>query len=226
MNMKEKENPQHDFEVIGTKISAETMQRMEAIANKMRITKYQLIQMACDVLVRFMDDRHNLSPEMSKLIGIFESPASWPDGFNLCDPTVQKEVGEALYILDDPSGKKHGVRAVHVDKPYFGDRTMTINVRDIIERLFCQLTPTLYMRLRYLATEKECHSLLELLVNLVDIHSNDSDIAEIRQMFEDCNRVYNRNYEYGQRTKQTKTQSIEKQGDLFDSQPTSSDEQG
>lgn len=198
------------YQVLGTKVSPESWHRLNALAKKKNMTIYELIQMVCDTLLRYMDDRHNLTPEMEKAMAVFEHMEGWSGAFNLADPAVQREVGEATYFLQDKEGKKHGVRAVHVTKPYFGERTETYNLQEIIEQTICMLTPERYMRLRRLAVEKDCESILELFDVLIDYHSDDSDTSEYRKQFEDCNRhEYGKPVEYGQRTKQHKHISIE-----------------
>jgi len=54
--------------------------------------------------------------------------------------------------------------------------------------------PERYMRLRQLAIDNQCTNLLQLIDTLIDEHSKDADIAEVRRGFEDANRS-----EYGRK---------------------------
>jgi hypothetical protein len=198
------------YQVLGTKVSPEAWQRLNVLANKKNMSVYELIQMVCDTLLRYMDDRHNLSESMERIMAVFEHAEGWSEAFNLADPSVRREVGEATYFLQDSDGKKRGVRCVHVGKPYFGKRTETCNLQDIIDRTLMLITPERYARLHRLKEEMDCGSLLELIDVLIDLHAGDSDVKELREQFEDCNRhEYGKPVLYGQRTKQHKHISIE-----------------
>ena len=144
--------------------------------------------MVCDTLTRYMDDRHNLTPEMEKAMSIFEHMEGWANALNLADPTVQKIIGEATYFFYDPEGKKKGCRAIHVTKPFFGNWEQNINIQEILERTICLLMPERYSRLRKLAVDKECSSIVELIDTLIDEHSQDEDVKFFREAFEDAER--------------------------------------
>ena len=196
------------YEMLQTKVSPEAYARMKSIERKKGITDYGLIQMVVDTLIRYMDDRHNLTPEMEKAMSIFEHMEGWRDALNLADPTVEKIVGEAIYFLYDEEGKKKGARGVHVVKPFFGNWTEDENIQHIIERVFCLLIPEHYRRLRLLAVELGCSSQLELLDYFIDHFSKEADLRELRRDFEDADRAENgRPLAYGQRTRRKKHQS-------------------
>ena len=86
------------FVVLATKVSRTAAEQLARIAKKKGMTIYELIQMVCDTLIRYMDDRHNLSEEMERAMSIFEHLTGWADALNLADPTVHKEVAQAVYI--------------------------------------------------------------------------------------------------------------------------------
>lgn len=171
-----------------TKVHPFIHHRLEKISRKKGISVYEMLQMVCDTLARYMDDRHNLTPEMEKAMSIFEHMEGWANALNLADPSVKKKIGEATYFLYDPEGKKKGTRAVHVMQPSFGNWEETINIQDILERTICLLMPERYTRLRKLAVDFECKSILELIDHLIDAHSEDADVEFFRQAFEDADR--------------------------------------
>jgi hypothetical protein len=169
------------------------------------MTIYELIQMVCDTLIRYMDDRHNLSEEMERAMSIFEHMVGWADALNLADPTVQKEIAQAVYIFQDTNGEKKGFRAVMVDKPFMGQWTEDQNVMDIFERIFNICMPDLYMKLFRARILLGCNNVSEVINLLADaqviIHLND----EYRKDFEDAGRTESgKAVEYGQRTKRKK----------------------
>ena len=171
-----------------TKVHPFIHHRLEKIAKKKGISVYEMLQMVCDTLARYMDDRHNLTPEMEKAMSIFEHMEGWANALNLADPTVQKIIGEATYFFYDPEGKKKGCRAIHVTKPFFGNWEQNINIQEILERTICLLMPERYSRLRKLAVDKECSSIVELIDTLIDEHSQDEDVKFFREAFEDAER--------------------------------------
>jgi hypothetical protein len=188
-----------------TKVHPYINTRLEQIAKKKGISIYQMLQMVCDTLARYMDDKHNLTPEMEKAMSIFEHMEGWKKALNFADPSVKKIIGESTYFFYVPEGKRHGYRAVHVTRPLrkgkegqglnaIGDWQQTINIQDILERTICLLMPERYSRLRKLAVDKECSSIVELIDTLIEEHSQDEDVKFFREAFEDAERS-----EYGKK---------------------------
>ena len=181
---------QDNYEVVATKVSKPIRHRMQSLLRKRGLSEYEMLQMVYETLVRYMDDRHNLTPEMERAMFIFEHMRGWANAFNLADPTIEPEIVSATYYLGDPS--KIGVHAVHVERPMLKELSeewmQTINVQDILEQTICLLMPERYKRLRSLAVDMDCSSILELIDTLIDEHSKDADFAEVRQGFEDANR--------------------------------------
>ena len=199
--MEDKKQPKQKPSV-ATKISPEADAQLERIARKKGMTKFALLQMVCDTLIRYMSDAHNLTPEIEQAMAIFEHMVGWADQLNLADPTAQKEVAQAVYILQDAGGDKKGFRATMVSKPYLGIWEQTENVMDIFERLFNILMPELYMKLFRARIILECSRVSDVINLLVDAevlnHMND----EYRKEFEDAGRADNgRAIAYGQRTR-------------------------
>jgi hypothetical protein len=200
-----------------TKVSPETFERIKQIEAKLHLKAYGLIQNMVDCIVRYMDDRHNLTPEIEQAMSIFEHLIGWADALNLADPTVKKEVAEAVYFLEDPQGVKKGVRAVHVTRPYFDEWKQDYNVQHILNRTIRLLFPDVYKRLLKVMEHLDFKSITEFLNFVVDHFQEEADIEELRNLFEDAARADNtKDIEYGNRTKRTKRQDIEKQRGLFD----------
>lgn len=176
------------YQVMNTKVTPQARKRLEALARKKGLSVYELIQMVCDTLIRYMDDRHNLTPEMEKAMAIFEHMEGWHAAFNLADPQADPQIYEATYFLSSAAGSKKGTRAIHVNLPFFGKWTETANIQHILERTIELLLPERYRRLRALAVSEECSSILELLDHLIDWHSKDADLKAIREEFEDADR--------------------------------------
>ena len=200
--MNDEQSNQDKHVVVATKLSRPAAERLAKIAKYKGMTIYELIQMVCDTLIRYMDDRHNLSEEMERAMSIFEHMVGWADALNLADPTVQKEIVQAVYIFQDANGEKKGFRAVMVDKPFMGQWTEDQNVMDIFERIFNICMPELYMKLFRARIILDCERVSEVINLLADaqviMHLND----EYRKDFEDADRADNGHaVQYGQKTK-------------------------
>jgi len=190
------------YKNVSSKLSKYSIERLTRIAQKKNMSIYTLIQMVCDTIIRYMDDRHNLSEEIERAMAIFEHMTGWADALNLADPTVKKEVAQAVYIFQDADGEKKGFRATMVNKPFFDKWTQTENVMDIFERIFNICMPELYMKLFRARIILGCERVSEVINMLADadviMHLN----GELRQEFEDAARADNgKEYGYGKKTK-------------------------
>lgn len=190
------------YVVLATKVLRRSALLFNRLCRKKNLNKYAVLQMFVDVWIRYTDDQHNLSQEMEILMSLFEHATGWQDVFNLADHTAERDIAQAIYILS--AANRHGARAVMVNRPFFGQWTSTYNVQTIMERTIEVLMPEMYRRLRALAVDMECNSILELLLKLVDEHCNDADAAILRKEFEDARHDYGKAVEYGQRTKKVR----------------------
>ena len=195
-------NEEGHFISIATKVAPYAYERFKRLCKAKGLSEYGTMQMAFDALIRYMDDAHNLTPEMERMMLVFEHMIGWKDALNLCDPAVKKEIGEAVYFLYDSEGKKHGTRAVHVKRPNFEDWEQDMNVQHIIERCICLLFPDRYKRLRQLGAAMGCSSILDILDRMIDHHTKEEDNAEIRREFEDAARHdFGQEWQEGERPK-------------------------
>ena len=174
------------YEPITTKVSPATYKQLMNICKKKGITIYNMLQMMCDCIVRYMSRDHNLTPQMENVMSIFEHLEGWKNCFNLAEPDIDPEVGEAIYFIGN--AKRKGMRAVHVSKPFMGTWKQTENIQDIIERFFCLIIPERYRRLRQVANTMQCKSILQVIDHLIDRYLEDTDLNDIRAEFEDADR--------------------------------------
>ena len=190
------------YKNVSSKLSKYSIERLTRIAQKKGMSIYTLIQMVCDTIIRYMDDRHNLSEEIERAMAIFEHMTGWADALNLADPTVQKEVAQAVYILQDADGEKKGFRAKMVDKPFCGLWTETDNVMDIFERITNICMPELYLKLFRAKIILGCKNVSEVINMLCDAQVIEHMNEEYRKDFEEAQRTDNgRDYVYGNRSK-------------------------
>jgi len=191
---------------LATKVSRTAAEQLARIAKKKGMTIYELIQMVCDTIIRYMDDRHNLSEEMERAMSIFEHLTGWADALNLADPTVHKEVAQAVYIFQSaPDTPRKGFRVKMVSKPFMGTWDETSNVMDIFERIFNICMPELYMKLFRARIILGCERVSEVINLLSDAEVIMRLNGELRTEFEDAGRTESgKAIEYGQRTKRKK----------------------
>ena len=172
--------------VVGCKISKESWELLQKLCKAKGVSVYRFIQMVCDTLIRYMSDKYNLTVEMEQAMSIFEHMIGWERALNLCDPAAKKSIFEATYFM--AAKDRQGSRAVHVQRPYFGDWQQTWNIQHILERTFELIAPERYRRLRKIAVDLECNSILECVDKIIDTLTKDADIREIRKSFEDADR--------------------------------------
>lgn len=200
MNNENPNKTDEKYVMIGTKVSPNFAETFNRICRKKGLNKYQAIQMMVDTFVRYTDDRYNLSEEMSLLMSAFEHMDGWNNAFNLADPTADRQIDEAIYFLT--ASDRRGSRAVLVHRPYFGNWTETSNVKMILERVIEILMPERYRRMRMIAYEMECNSILELVDRMIDAYTIDQLDQSFRRDFEDAARADNgRAVAYGAKTK-------------------------
>lgn len=198
------------YMMLQTKVSADTYRCIKRIEKKKGLTSYGIIQMMVDCIVRYMDDSHNLSEDMERAMSIFEHMAGWENALNLADPTVHKEICQAVYIFQDADGKKQGFRTTMVRKPVLGDWAETSNVMDIFERIFNVCLPELYKKLFRVRIMLGCERISEVILKLTDQALIEQINDEFRREFEDANRADNgMPYEYGRKMVQKKHRTID-----------------
>ena len=179
-----------NFVSVAGKISTWSYGRIMRILKRKGLNIYQMIQNFCDTIIRYMDDKHNRTPDVEKAMNMFEGMIGWENNFNLCDPNTKPEISEATYYLSDFTKEKakKGVRVVHVERPLMDKWTQTFNVQQILERFMCLTFPSLYRRLRFIAVCRECTSILELLIDIVGELEREEDKKELLRDFEDADR--------------------------------------
>ena len=166
---------------------------------KRGMKRNEIIKLMIESFVRMMSEKHNLTQDSAILMRIFEENLGWKGCFNLADPNVNPEIMEATYYMRDK--QKKGVRAFHVERPWMKDSklwTQTYNIQEIFEQTICLLMPDRYRRLRMLAVDNDCNSMIEFIDRVIDEYSKESDLAEIRKYFEDSSRS-----EYGKKQSDT-----------------------
>ena len=190
------------YVVVPTKVSRHAYEQLHRIAAHKKMSIYKLLQMVCDTLIRYCDDRYNLTEEMERAMSIFEHMVGWADAMNLADPNINAEVAQAVYILQDGEGKTRGFRAKMVSKPFMGLWEETSNVQQIFERIFNICLPELYMKLYRAKVVLECNSITEVINLLCDAEVIARLNAENRAEFEGAARTDSgKTYQYGARTK-------------------------
>lgn len=181
-----------------TKVTPEVYARLKAIEERFGFSTFEALRNLVDVLIRFGDDKHNLSYDLTRVIRMFENLPGWSQAICLGDGLADMEIVEAFYVLrthKDPTG----YRVVWIERPMLdGDErgwNVTYNIQRIFERFIEISNPSLYKHLRLLALEIGTDSMLDLVHRLADLYRENPDEKELRLQFEQNdyvqgNRVY------------------------------------
>ena len=182
----EAKNTDKNIVKLQTKVTPEVYARLEAIGKKYGFSIFLLLRMLSETIVRYMDDEHNLTEELTRIIRMFENIPGWKKSICLTDAGQKFGIVEAFYVL---SSKGHnGFRLVHVERPMMdGDETgwtATYNVQRILERFIEVVNPSLYKHLRQLAVELGTESMLDTIHTIANLYKENPDEEEFRRQFE------------------------------------------
>lgn len=236
-----------DYSVISTKVSPEARGRLKAICDKYGFKIYDMLQMMCECLIRFMDEEHNIQEPMMKVIRLFENLPEWKTTVRITEPfimTRKKEVTrgsikkvieeedsvqvvEAFYVIRRKG--KTGSRLVHVVRPTMENDAegwqCNYNTVQQLERFMELTNESLYKHLRCLSTDLGTVSLLDTIHAIANLYRENPDEGELRLQFEDNDRVKGAHAHRDTAFKRRNSHSmayIEKKdmGSLFDAQDT------
>lgn len=202
------------YEQITCKLSPESMDRLRELCARKQLKPYTMLQMMCDTVIRYMDDQHNLTPEVEEAMMMFEHLEGWAGALNWAGTDEDKQIGEATYYMTGEG--KQGVRAVHVYRPFCGNWTADQNVQTILERTFCLLFPSLYKQMRQVAVERGCTSTYQLICRMILEAQSEASAAELRRPFENNELSDAGRRQWEQRYKKHDHRDIERTPGLFD----------
>ena len=196
------------YESIATKIAAEHKQRLNEILEAKGINYYQWFQMMAEITIRMNDDRHNLSPAMSKMIQLFQMIPGWKAPTTFLDPKQKPEVESAIYLVNTKG--KNGLKVLMTQRGWFdGEWAETENVMDIVEHLLEAALPQSYKWLRQRMVDMGCTRVFECLLQLADEASSGTLEADIAEIFSDNERGENARKKHEIPRKQRKSVTVE-----------------
>ena len=173
--------------VINTKVTESAKKRLEAICKQYDFTLYDMLQMLCDCLIRYMDDFHNLDESLIRVIRMFEGLPGWKNALRLTEDMSDAQVMEAFYVQRHPKGKGAS-RLVHVLRPVMeGDADgwqATYNTQEQLERFIELTNESLYKHLRMVGVALGTESFLDTIHRIADAYAENPDEAELRLQFE------------------------------------------
>ena len=168
-----------------TRVTPEIGAQLLSICDEFGVSVFKCLQMLVEVMVRMKDDRHNLTPELMRIIRQFENIPGWSKSICLADDGQEFGIIEAIYVLRAKG--KEGSRLVHVERPMMeGDDKWkaTYNVQQILERFIEVMNPSLYRHLRLLAVDLGTKSMLDTIQRIADEFMENPDEVELRLQFE------------------------------------------
>ena len=170
-----------------TKVTPEVYARLEAIGKQFGTSIYEILRLLSDCIIRFMDDRHNLSDDLVRIIRMFEDLPGWHKSICLADGLQDMEIIEAFYVLS-ANNDPNGCRLVLVERPMLnGDPDgwiATYNIQRMVERFMEIVSPSLYKHLRMLAVDMGTDSMLDTIHRIADLYRENPDEKELRLQFE------------------------------------------
>ena len=175
-----------------TKVSPEVYARLEAIGDKYGFSIFQLLRMLLDCIIRFMDDQHNLSEDLQRVIRMFDDMKSWGKSICLADNDQELVIDGVIYIMRAKGNA--GYRVAMVERPKWKDTeegrkyegTETYNVQLILERVVEIINPNLYKHLRQLAVDEfHTESVYDTISTIVNLYQPNQSEDEFRKEFED-----------------------------------------
>ena len=188
-----------------TRVTPEIGAQMLSLCEEFGFSVFKCLQMLIEVMIRLKDDRHNLSPELMRVIRQFEKIPGWKKSICLADGGQEFGVVEAFYVLGAKG--KTGNRLVHTERPMLeGDDNWqgTYNIQQMLERFIELVNPSLYRHLRLLAVDLGTASMLDTIQRIADEFMENPDEIELRLQFEGndwhkgaqmpADRAYNRTY--------------------------------
>jgi hypothetical protein len=215
------------FKVIATKVSTFVKERIGRICKKRGLNEYDMLQMMCECLIRFMDEEHNISEEMMKVIRMFENLPGWKTTVRLTEDFEKVQVVEAFYVIRRKG--KTGSRLVHVVRPTMENDAegwqCNYNTVQQLERFMELTNESLYKHLRCLSTDLGTVSLLDTIHTIANLYRENPDEGELRLQFESNDWVKGAQAHRDTAFKRRNSHSmayIEKKdmGSLFDGQDT------
>ena len=168
-----------------TRVPPEVGAQLMAISKKYGTSIFHILRMFADCLIRLSDDRHNLTPELMRVIRQFENIPGWSKSICLADAGQEFGIVEAIYIMRAPG--KEGCRLCWVERPMLeGDDkwNTTKNIQTILEKFLEAMNPSLYRHLRLLAVELGTESMLDTIQRIADEYMENPDEVELRLQFE------------------------------------------
>lgn len=213
-NTNTKQNSDEGTLSIATKIAKLAKKKLDRILAGLEMNLYQWFQYMAEITIRMFDKQHQLTPEMSMMIQLFQMIPGWKNPTTFVDKNCHPEVEQAIYLLNAKGYK--GLKAVMVQRSMFdGEWVMTENVIDITEHIIEVCMPQSYIMLRRKMVELGCNRVFECLLRLADEATDGNFDKEIQEMFSDNDRG-----DFGQspqkvRTRQRKSVSVEDMQGLF-----------
>lgn len=195
--------PEEKYVQMGTKVTPSAAVVWNEICEAKQTNTYYMLQMFIYAMIRAASERHELSPEIKRLMLYLETDYSWQHAFNIANPDRLK-VSQLVLILEQENHRGHG--AVMVENPFFMTAKASENVGIIVDRIIKVTVPGLHRRLTRLGKLLDMDDIIEVLLYLVDSET----AAELQRQDEEEMRGpnnftdYGREYAYGKRTKQTK----------------------
>ena len=79
-----------------TKVSPEVYARLESICKQYGFSIFILLRMLSECIIRYMDDEHNLSEDLNRIMRMFEDIPGWKKSICLAEGLEEMDIVEAF----------------------------------------------------------------------------------------------------------------------------------
>lgn len=176
-----------ELKTVATKVTPHCHELLERICAKRNVSIYNLLSMFIDIIIRYMDDRHNLSTEIERAITLFDDFPLKRKMLCIADSMDSLEAITAVYILGSRS--RQGQKAVLVERDAFDRLTEDWNTSHIIDKVMNVCCPSLYKKLRIKAIALHVDTVFAVIEYNMHIAETEDDLTALRDEFEDCRRT-------------------------------------
>lgn len=186
---------------MGTKVDPASAIVINAICEALGTNVYHLIQHFLYTMIRMASDAHKVSPEVQKLMKIFDVGGPWTNAINMCAPNGKRSISQVILIMEEQD--KQGFAMCMLNKPFCGDVEQIDNVNKIIERTIEVGLNGIYKDIRMMKADMKTNDIADVLLKMLDdqqlLNITEEERREMagQAMYNECGKKL----EYGKKTK-------------------------
>ncbi len=178
-------NKMKNYSVVATKVPLEYKARLESIANKLGLNKYELFQGLLLALLRFFDDGASLSSNHYAMINVFADVLkSSKESFRPLQIHERSVKGAILFIEETPDKMP---QVLYVGKDGNGHLSESMNYDKMLSEFLKSMDKNVFERLDAIKNQFEYISIAHALRDLVMLSNQEKETisSEVEELFQD-----------------------------------------